>query len=217
MPRRKKAVLVAVFSLTIFTIIVTIVRGTLQIGKIERGLSNPDAIGWICFWLVVESTTGMSSDTLGSFLLLFLTSCLHTCTYPQAYVIACLASFRSLFVHNERSHKNSSVSERRKQAQQPRSQGFGARMCLKQKMKKRGVLESLMETFMDMEDTTTGTDHNLNSTLPSGEMSVDFSHDEGWIGLNDSACVVSRPSSARPLTSCCYGESSKSVITVHVK
>jgi len=90
-------------------------------------------------------------------------------------------------------------------------------MCLKQKMKKRGVLESLMETFMDMEDTTTGTDHNLNSTLPSGEMSVDFSHDEGWIGLNDSACVVSRPSSARPLTSCCYGESSKSVITVHVK
>jgi len=71
MPRRKKAVLVAVFSLTIFTIIVTIVRGTLQIGKIERGLSNPDAIGWVCFWLVVESTTGKSSDTLGSLFFFF--------------------------------------------------------------------------------------------------------------------------------------------------
>lgn len=55
---RKKLLLTGVFCLTVFTIIVTIIRGTIQNGKSGLDFSKSQNVGWVWFWIVIEFMTG---------------------------------------------------------------------------------------------------------------------------------------------------------------
>ncbi|KAM7208559.1 hypothetical protein V8F20_001240 [Naviculisporaceae sp. PSN 640] len=74
-PVRKKIILGCVFSMTIFTVAVTIIRGTIQHGRVAADFSQSQNIAWVWFWTVLETDT--------------------------AYLIACLVTFRSLFARND--------------------------------------------------------------------------------------------------------------------
>ncbi|KAK3329236.1 hypothetical protein B0H66DRAFT_609958 [Apodospora peruviana] len=138
-PMRKKIVLGCVFSLTIFTVIVTIIRGTIQYGRIASDFSQSQNIGWVWFWIVIELTT--------------------------SYLIACLVSFRLLFVRNEKKASGQDQGLRRS----PRSNSA-----------KKRVVDSLLDTVRGWEGTSPSHGDFLDCTLPSGRMSVDFTHDGGW-------------------------------------
>ncbi|KAK0736792.1 hypothetical protein B0T21DRAFT_289165 [Apiosordaria backusii] len=60
---RKRLLLSAVFSLTLFTVAVTIIRGTIHHGRIASDFTQSMNIGWVWFWLSVEFFTGSFSHT----------------------------------------------------------------------------------------------------------------------------------------------------------
>jgi hypothetical protein len=62
---RKKLILAGIFSLTLFTVAVTIIRGTIHTGKVATDGSQTQNIAWAWFWLSIEFITG---------------ECLTTCT-----------------------------------------------------------------------------------------------------------------------------------------
>ncbi len=55
---RKKLVLTAIFSLTLFTVAVTIIRGTIQTGRIATDGTQAQNIAWVWFWLSIEFVFG---------------------------------------------------------------------------------------------------------------------------------------------------------------
>ncbi|KAK4206356.1 hypothetical protein QBC37DRAFT_300964 [Rhypophila decipiens] len=139
-PMRKKIILGCVFSLTIFTVIVTIIRGTIQNGRIASDFTQSQNIGWVWFWMVIELVT--------------------------AYLIACLVSFRILFVRYEKKS-----SDRQTLRRSPRSKSD----------KKYHLVDSLLDTFRDWECVSDRYDGDLlNHSLPSGRMSLDFTGSDGW-------------------------------------
>lgn len=60
---RKKLVLAAIFSLTLFTVAVTIIRGTIHTGRIATDGTQAQNIAWVWFWLSIEFISGNSSPT----------------------------------------------------------------------------------------------------------------------------------------------------------
>ncbi|KAK4247234.1 hypothetical protein C7999DRAFT_14670 [Corynascus novoguineensis] len=63
---RKKLVLGAIFSLTLVTVAVTIIRGTIYEGKVATDGSQTQNIAWAWFWLSIEFITGKPAATLSS-------------------------------------------------------------------------------------------------------------------------------------------------------
>lgn len=55
---RKKLVLAAIFSLTLFTVAVTIIRGTIHTGRIATDGTQAQNIAWVWFWLSIEFISG---------------------------------------------------------------------------------------------------------------------------------------------------------------
>jgi hypothetical protein len=133
--------LAGIFGLTLFTVAVTIIRGTIQHGRIATDFTQSQNIAWVYFWISIEFIT--------------------------AYIIACLVSFRMLFVRNEK------VASAKALANSPPE---GRPSGSKEKSSRRKLLDSLLDTFHSWEGTTRHSNDNmwLNKTLPSGRMSVDF-------------------------------------------
>jgi hypothetical protein len=52
--------LAGIFSLTLLTVAVTIIRGTIQAGKGSQTGPKTQNIGWAWFWLSIEFITGKS-------------------------------------------------------------------------------------------------------------------------------------------------------------
>lgn len=106
-PRRQK-LLISIFSVIVFVIIVAIVR-VASVNSTERILD----LSWFYFWSNVEMTTGKSlaspSKNLSK------TGVRITTIYsPEAaIVIACVASFRQLFVNANKQRKIAKASSRR--------------------------------------------------------------------------------------------------------
>lgn len=99
--------------------------------------------------------------------------------------MACVVSFRMLFVHNEKKSSNglqAPFEHGNDQSKPPRSPA------------KKGVWSSLLETFREWEGTSSSGGF-LDGTLPSGRLSLDFMQDNGWAMKE-----TSRPQSAKPLT-----------------
>jgi hypothetical protein len=87
-----------------------------------------------------------------------------------AYIIACLVSFRILFVHNEKSS-----AARAAAAEQHRFSP--ARPSNSKRSPNKSFFDTLLDTFHDWEGTTRNSDAwMLNNTLPSVRMSVNFMH-----------------------------------------
>ncbi|KAH6847735.1 hypothetical protein B0I37DRAFT_150748 [Chaetomium sp. MPI-CAGE-AT-0009] len=152
---RKKLILGAIFSLTLITVAVTIIRGTIHMGKVVTDGSQTQNIAWAWFWLSIE--------------------------FIMAYIISCLVSFRMLFVHNERSSSARAAAAHHKQQQQQQQEKYRlsppGRPSDSKPSRKR-FLDTLLDTFHDWEGTTrhSGGGRFLDGTLPSGRMSVDFMH-----------------------------------------
>lgn len=152
---RKKLILTAIFSLTLFTVAVTIIRGTINVGRVATDGSQTQNIAWAWFWLSIEFIT--------------------------AYLTSCLVSFRILFVHNEKLRRKNSPQHGEDGAEKGvnMDNGDGSNGLPPPPARKRRSifhLESLLDTFHDWEGTTrAGSDRGfLNDALPSGRMSVDF-------------------------------------------
>ncbi len=153
--------------MTMFTVAVTIIRGTIQHGRIATDFTQSQNIGWVYFWISVEFVTGRFSwHTLYASLAVSLTLSLFT-----AYLISCLVSFRMLFVHNEKSSSARAQELAHNQFSPPRPSAGS-------KPSRKKLFDSLLDTFHSWEGTTRNShdDFFLNGTLPSGRMSVDFMH-----------------------------------------
>ncbi|KAH6615964.1 hypothetical protein B0J18DRAFT_293457 [Chaetomium sp. MPI-SDFR-AT-0129] len=146
---RKKLILTGIFSLTLFTVAVTIIRGTINVGRVATDGSQTQNIAWAWFWLSIEFIT--------------------------AYLTSCLVSFRMLFVHNEKEKRKNQGEDG---VEKGMGNGNNNGLPSPPARKRRSIfhLESLLDTFHDWEGTTrAGSDRAfLNDALPSGRMSVDF-------------------------------------------
>ena len=88
-PRRKKLVLIIVFSLTIVVMVISIVR----VAVVNSPTRNP-SISWLYLWSSIEMTTCKClRPPHGELIVDYHTS-------KQAIIVACLASFRQLFITN---------------------------------------------------------------------------------------------------------------------
>lgn len=56
-PFYKKIALACIFSITIFTIAVTLVRATIHHGRVASDNTQSQNIGWVWFWLAIEFST----------------------------------------------------------------------------------------------------------------------------------------------------------------
>ena len=63
---RKKFILAGIFSLTLFTVAVTIIRGTIHTGKVATDGSQTQNIAWTWFWLSIEFITGKFSTSFNT-------------------------------------------------------------------------------------------------------------------------------------------------------
>jgi hypothetical protein len=61
---RKKLILGAIFSLTLITVAVTIIRGTIHTGKVATDGSQTQNIAWAWFWLSIEFIMGKPGEPL---------------------------------------------------------------------------------------------------------------------------------------------------------
>ncbi|KAK3324472.1 hypothetical protein B0T19DRAFT_231217 [Cercophora scortea] len=149
----------AFFSLTIFTVIVTIIRGTIQNGRIASDFSQSLNVGWVWFWMVIEFIT--------------------------AYIIACLVSFRLLFVRSEKKITGVGqvmVNQNQAWRHLPRSYKAKTRM-----------IDSIRDTLREWEGTSLGNrDGLLHYTMPSGRMSLGFMNERGW-SLSNTSCKATEP------------------------
>jgi hypothetical protein len=140
-----------------FTVAVTIIRGTIQHGRIATDFTQSQNIAWVYFWISIEFIT--------------------------AYIIACLVSFRMLFVRNEKASSAQQHAAAAAFANSPTGRPSGGSRE-KSSSSRRKLLDSLLNTFHSWECTTRHSNDNqwLNDTLPSGRMSVDFMRYEPGTG-----------------------------------
>ena len=96
-PRRQKLILMAIFSVVVVVIIVAIVRVVL-VNSTQR---NAD-ITWLYFWSNIEMTTCMLNISVRLGCMCF--------SLLAAIIIACVASFRQLFVNTNNQRKQPKAS-----------------------------------------------------------------------------------------------------------
>ncbi|KAL2016803.1 hypothetical protein VTK56DRAFT_2972 [Thermocarpiscus australiensis] len=155
---RKKLALTFVFSLVWLTIAITIVRGSVfhdqySLAAAGKGVQMQSAT-FTWFWFYME--------------------------YSVAFLIACIVSFRSLFV--QRANKSSAMREQQRRREEAyrsalrRGQGWRAKL--------RQFHDGVLETCRTLEGWS-GSDGGPPAmrglpTVPSGLMTVDFQDDRNW-------------------------------------
>ncbi|KAI0891997.1 hypothetical protein F4806DRAFT_500578 [Annulohypoxylon nitens] len=98
---RKKLILTALFSLVVFTVLVTIVRGSIFSGAyvpVNEPDTRPVNVAWLWFWFCIE--------------------------YIISFIVACLISFRCLFTQIE----SESANREAIQVYRPQPKGFREKM-----------------------------------------------------------------------------------------
>ncbi|KAI1746707.1 hypothetical protein F4782DRAFT_41077 [Xylaria castorea] len=155
--RRQKYILSGIFSLVFITIAVTIVRGSVFHAAYNSEISATGtqtfpSLTFTWFWFYTEFTV--------------------------AFLIACIVSFRSLFVHRE-TNVNNLINERQRQESARRNaihKGW--------RLKAQNFHESILDTCRTMEGWTGSEAElltmNCLSKVPSGLMTVDFNDDANW-------------------------------------
>ncbi|KAH8772006.1 hypothetical protein F5883DRAFT_615953 [Diaporthe sp. PMI_573] len=171
---RKKLLLTFVFSLVFLTIAITIVRGSVF-------HSTYSAKG---------SDAKMQSATFTWFW--------FYCEFSVAFIIACIVSFRTLFVQRT----NKASDEHREK--QRREAAYQSAMRRGWRVKARQFHDSLLDTCKSLEDWS-DSDESLALRglpgVPSGLMTVDFNDDGNWSrgvtrdGTNNAKSSVESPTS----------------------
>ena len=100
LPLRQKLLLMTIFSLTVIVMIVSIIR----VADVGSSTQQPD-ISWVYFWSNIEMSTGQSFRSWMN------SSKFTKAILCPAIVIACISSFRQVFVnaHNRRRQDRRSV------------------------------------------------------------------------------------------------------------
>ncbi|KAI1630817.1 hypothetical protein F4809DRAFT_235431 [Biscogniauxia mediterranea] len=152
---RKKLVLTFIFCLVFLTISITIVRGSIfhsvySADSSEVGQIQSPTFTW--FWFYIE--------------------------FSVAYIIACMVSFRTLFVQQERnSEKRIQIEQQLAAARQEAAQGGWHRRA-------RHMYDSVLDTLKSLEgspsDRSGVSDRSGLPIVPSGLMTVDFNDDANW-------------------------------------
>ncbi|KAI1087192.1 hypothetical protein F5B19DRAFT_500296 [Rostrohypoxylon terebratum] len=152
---RKKLALTFVFSLVFLTIAITIVRGSIfhaiyGADASEIGQVQSSTFTW--FWFYTE--------------------------FSVAFIIACMVSFRTLFVQQDRKSENRIQLEQRLVAARQEAVGRGWQI------RARRMYDSLLDTLKSLEGySSTDSQHSGMRGLPvipSGLMTVDFNDDANW-------------------------------------
>ncbi|KAK8859676.1 glycoside hydrolase family 31 [Apiospora arundinis] len=171
---RQKVILTAVFLLVGFTIAVTIVRGSI-FGGVYKSLEEADGqvinMAWVLFWFIIQ--------------------------YFVSFTIACLISFRSLWV-NRREKESSQRYELEKRRRAAEENSAKASSKKRRNSPWSRLQDSVLQTLVDLEGRDLEDDSQLllKHQPPSGKLAVDFSN---W-GRADNAWSV---------TSTCKGSSSQ--------
>lgn len=144
---RKKLILSFVFGMVSFTIAITIVRGSV-FSKVYNHLHQSASFTW--FWFYTE--------------------------FSVAIIIACVVSFRTLFVNRDQKAKNRIQENERRQA------FLESKLRRKWQHKVRQLHNSVLDTCRDLEgsDWPGGRFETFAVDVPSGLMTVDFSEDSNW-------------------------------------
>ncbi|KAI0119675.1 hypothetical protein F4814DRAFT_447490 [Daldinia grandis] len=168
---RKKIILYAIFSLVVFTIAVTIIRGSIFRGiykSVREDNLRTLNITWIWFWFSIE--------------------------YMVSFLIACLMSFRSLFVQDTGANGARNRERERRRVLGPTSQTKGPRA------RGRSFRDSVLNTLRTLEEPA-----RLSQELPVLHQRVeegippDSRQDNGW--SNEDKSTDSCPDSIRVLPS----------------
>ncbi|KAI1080921.1 hypothetical protein F5B20DRAFT_579738 [Whalleya microplaca] len=159
MTLRQKFVLTSVFLLVGFTIAVTVVRGSI-FGGVYKDVQKADRkvfdTAWVLFWLFIE--------------------------YIVSLLIACVISFRSLWVNRKQKEKNQLI-----EIEKQRRIIMARRAAKPPRSKWQIFHRSVLDTLAELEGTTLERDSSMMIQLepPSGTMTVDFSR---W-GNDDDAGI----------------------------
>ncbi|KAI1414861.1 hypothetical protein F5Y13DRAFT_9797 [Hypoxylon sp. FL1857] len=167
---RKKLILTFVFCLVFLTVAITIVRGSIfhsiyGADNAEVGQIQSSTFTW--FWFYTE--------------------------FSVAYIIACIVSFRTLFVHQERKSEDRVQEEQRRAAlrQEAARKGWQARA--------HHMYDSVLGTLKTLEGYETGDSNSGRMrglpVVPTGLMTVDFNDDTNW-----TRTVTSKQSSTKAMT-----------------
>ncbi|KAK7995128.1 hypothetical protein PG990_013901 [Apiospora arundinis] len=172
---RQKLILTAVFLLVGFTIAVTIVRGSI-FGGVYKSLEEADGqvinMAWLLFWFIIQ--------------------------YFVSFIIACLISFRSLWMsRKEKASSQRYELEKRQRAAEENSAKANSKNKRRNSPWSR-LQDSVLRTLVDLEGRDLEDDSYLllKHQPPSGKLAVDFSD---W----------GRADNAWSMTSTCKGSSSQ--------
>ncbi|KAI1459619.1 hypothetical protein F4805DRAFT_419641 [Annulohypoxylon moriforme] len=151
---RNKIVLTALFSLVVFTILISIIRGSVFGGVNIRHLDKVDIepvnLAWVWFWLSIE--------------------------YIISFIVACFISFRCLFTQMEsdtsiRDVRTPGWHHRNLPLHRPQPKGF--------REKVRNFRNSMRDTLMTLEGfTRVDSEVFVLPTPPAGSLSLNFEEDE---------------------------------------
>ncbi|KAI0886560.1 uncharacterized protein GGS22DRAFT_158159 [Annulohypoxylon maeteangense] len=151
---RKKIILTALFSLVVFTVLVTIVRGSVFGGAyipIDQPEIHPVNVAWIWFWFSIE--------------------------YIISFIVACLISFRCLFtqIESDIALREARAPDWNHQAipvYRPEPTGFREKVKIFRK--------SVHDTLMTLEGfTRVDSEVFVLQTSPDGTLTLNFEGDEG--------------------------------------
>ncbi|KAJ3562769.1 hypothetical protein NPX13_g8440 [Xylaria arbuscula] len=172
LPRRKLAILLALFSLNGFILAVTIVRGSIFGGvykSFDKALEDrqSQSITWVWFWLTVE----------------FIVEATDQLVPPLAgFIVACATSFRSLFSQSDKKTLRASQAANRR-AHSDTYKNSGSDESDGKQSKKRQFYDSLLDTFESLEGSTR-VDYELSEELApihSGGLGLDFMQGDHWV------------------------------------
>lgn len=174
---RQRIALASIFALVIFTIAVTIIRGSI-FGGIYQSIDQNDLkamnVSWIWFWFAVEFHVCMYpllSAGLGPSQVLIPSLDVTRLTNFKAYIIACLVSYRALFTRKDKVLPNQKPMPR---PASPSGQLEGAKGRRSRFISRVRLMQnSLLETCRTLEGTRSSDDYDLPFP-PPGRMSINF-------------------------------------------
>ncbi|CAI6336756.1 unnamed protein product [Periconia digitata] len=152
--RRKKVILSLVFGLVFLTIAITIVRGSVFSEVYSQ-----------------SSPSGKAKTQSGSFTWFW-----FYCQFSVAYLIACIISFRTLFVQRR------NEAEKRDQMQKRREQIYKSAARRGLRAKAQHLHNTLLETCKSLEGVSSdeGLSMHRLPSVPTGLMTVNFNDDGNW-------------------------------------
>lgn len=96
---------------------------------------------------------------------------------PLAFIVACLVSFRTLFVHKSAGSSSTGARQRRYQSSNSSKPSW---------LRGRAVVlhDTLLDTFMSMEGVESFPQVSELPHPPSGRLSLDFLRENAWVELS---------------------------------